>query len=34
MELGRLIAKARKEHDLTQFALAEMMGVSAEAISK
>ena len=34
MELGRLIAKARKEHDLTQFALAEMIGVSAEAISK
>ncbi len=34
MELGKLIAKARKEHDLTQFALAEMIGVSAEAISK
>ena len=34
MELGKLIAKARKENDLTQFALAETIGVSAEAISK
>ena len=34
MELGNLIALARKEHNLTQFALAEIIGVSAEAISK
>ncbi len=34
MELGKLIAKARKEKGLTQFALAETIGVSAEAISK
>ena len=34
MELGKLIAVARKEKGLTQFELAEEVGVSAEAVSK
>ena len=34
MDLGERIAKARKQENLTQFALSEMIGVSAEAISK
>ena len=34
MELGKLIAKARKDKGLSQFALAETVGVSAEAVSK
>ncbi len=34
MNLGEKIAKARKNENLTQFALSEMVGVSAEAVSK
>ena len=34
MEIGKLIAKARKDRDLTQFDLAEKIGVSPEAVSK
>ena len=34
MELKRLIARARKEQGLSQMALAELVGVSAEAVSK
>ncbi len=34
MELGRLIAKLRKERGLSQFDLAGIVGVSAEAVSK
>ena len=34
MELNELIAKARKEKGMTQFELAEIVGVSAEAVSK
>ena len=34
MELGVLIAKARKDKGLTQSQLAERLGVSAEAVSK
>ena len=34
MELGKIIAKARKSENLTQSALAEKIGVSTEAVSK
>ena len=34
MDLGERIARARKQENLTQAALAEMVGVSTEAVSK
>ncbi len=34
MELGKLIARARRERGLSQMKLAERIGVSAEAVSK
>ncbi|RGK90110.1 helix-turn-helix domain-containing protein [Hungatella hathewayi] len=34
MELGKNIAKYRKERNLTQTRLADMLGVSFQAVSK
>lgn len=34
MEIGKKIQKLRKERGLTQEALAEKIGVSAQAVSK